>query len=287
MNDFDFVSDFDSDVQSAPAQRPNNQQRRPVNNGTRPMNNGQGPQHRSVNNGNGQGQPRQMNPQGQPRPMNGGQQRPVNNGRPVQRPMNNGQGQPRPMNNGNGQRPMNNGRPVQRPVQNQVRPANNNVNTQMVQDDWQNDFDSIQSSGFNQIQNNEFNQNNGYQGNGEYIDNGGYGNAQTGRGNPNYGAKVDAKLTSILCYLSIVGWIVMYCIGDKEGAKDYMNQAFAIQIAGVVLGMVGMIGLPFPVGMIVGLLTTALGILNVVCLIAAATEKYINIPVLDQIQIIK
>ena len=258
MNDFDFVSDFDSDVQSATAQRPNNQQRRPVNNGTRPMNNGQGPQHRSVNNENGQGQPRQMNPQGQPRPMN----------------------------NGNGQRPMNNGRPVQRPVQNQVRPANN-MNTQMVQDDWQDDFDSTQNGGFDQTQNNRFNQNNGYQGNGEYIDNGGYGNAQTGRGNPNYGAKVDAKLTSILCYLSIVGWIVMYCIGDKEGAKDYMNQAFAIQIAGVVLGMVGMIGLPFPVGMIVGLLTTALGILNVVCLIAAATEKYINIPVLDQIQIIK
>ena len=36
---------------------------------------------------------------------------------------------------------------------------------------------------------------------------------------------MDKKVTGIVAYLTIIGWVVAFLVGDKEGAKFHMNQA--------------------------------------------------------------
>ena len=39
---------------------------------------------------------------------------------------------------------------------------------------------------------------------------------------------MDTKTTSIVAYLTLVGFIIAICIGDKEGAKFHLNQVLVI-----------------------------------------------------------
>ncbi len=41
---------------------------------------------------------------------------------------------------------------------------------------------------------------------------------------------MDKKTTSIIAYVSLVGWIIAYCAGDKEGAKYWLNQALVVNL---------------------------------------------------------
>lgn len=42
--------------------------------------------------------------------------------------------------------------------------------------------------------------------------------------------KLTAKATAILSYISIIIWLVVYMIGDKEGAKFHLNQSLVINL---------------------------------------------------------
>jgi uncharacterized membrane protein len=46
---------------------------------------------------------------------------------------------------------------------------------------------------------------------------------------------MDKKATSIVAYLTIVGWLIAYLAGDQKGAKFHLNQ-------GLVLGLASIIG---------------------------------------------
>lgn len=88
---------------------------------------------------------------------------------------------------------------------------------------------------------------------------------------------MDKKVTSIVGYLGLIGWIIAFCAGDKEGAKFHLNQALVIMIF-ELLGVIPVIGFFW-------------GIFMVVCwimgLIAAINQEEKPVPLIGNIKILK
>ena len=88
---------------------------------------------------------------------------------------------------------------------------------------------------------------------------------------------MDAKTTSIVAYLSWIGFIIALCAGDKEGAKFHLNQALVINLF-TLLVAIPCIGLLW-------------GIFMIVCwfmgLIAAINQEEKPVPVIGSIKLIK
>lgn len=96
---------------------------------------------------------------------------------------------------------------------------------------------------------------------------------------------MDKKVTNIVAYLTWIGLIVAFIIGDREGSKFHLNQSLVIWLAGTVCGMLAVV----PV--VGGLISTVGGIFCFVCwfigFIGAiqGTEK--PVPVLGQFKLLK
>lgn len=96
---------------------------------------------------------------------------------------------------------------------------------------------------------------------------------------------MDTKTTSIVAYISLIGTIIAFAAGDKEGAKFHLNQALVIMIGMIICNILTVIPV---IGWIVGGLGS---ILLLVCwimgLIAAINQEEKEVPVLGKIQILK
>lgn len=88
---------------------------------------------------------------------------------------------------------------------------------------------------------------------------------------------MNAKVTSIVGYISWIGLIIAFCAGDKEGAKFHLNQALVIFLFSL-LSVIPCIGWIW-------------GIFMVVCwimgLIAAINQEEKPVPVIGSIKLIK
>ena len=101
---------------------------------------------------------------------------------------------------------------------------------------------------------------------------------------------MNKKVTGIVSYITIIGWIIAFLAGDKEGAKFHLNQSLVINLAslingwvlGAILGMIPFIG-PI-VSWIISILIFVLWILG---LVAAIKEEQKEVPILGQIKILK
>ena len=101
---------------------------------------------------------------------------------------------------------------------------------------------------------------------------------------------MNKKVTGIVSYITIIGWIVAYLAGDKEGAKFHLNQALVINLAtminnlilGTILGLIPFIG-PI-VSWVISIILFVLWILG---LVAAVKEEDKAVPFLGQIKILK
>ena len=96
---------------------------------------------------------------------------------------------------------------------------------------------------------------------------------------------MDKKTTDIVCYLTWVGLIIAFVVGDREASKFHLNQSLVIWLASTVCGFVAVIPVLGTLVSIVG------GIFCFICwfigIIGAmqGTEK--PVPVLGQIQLLK
>lgn len=95
---------------------------------------------------------------------------------------------------------------------------------------------------------------------------------------------MDKKVTGIVAYISLVGWLIAFFAGDREGAKFHLNQALLLVIGQVIVGILSAI----PIVKIVG---GILGLFLVVCwfigLIAACKGEEKEIPLIGGIKILK
>jgi uncharacterized membrane protein len=89
---------------------------------------------------------------------------------------------------------------------------------------------------------------------------------------------MDKKVTSILAYIGLIGWLIAYLAGDKEGAKFHLNQGLVLWIAGIICGIIPCIGW---ICAIVVLVLIIMGI------ISAAKDEEKPLPIIGGIKILK
>ncbi len=88
---------------------------------------------------------------------------------------------------------------------------------------------------------------------------------------------MDTKTTSIISYITFIGWIVAYCSGDKEGAKFHLNQSLVIFLFSL-LSLIPCLGFFWAIFILV---------CWVMGLIAAINQEETKVPLIGEIQILK
>ena len=88
---------------------------------------------------------------------------------------------------------------------------------------------------------------------------------------------MDAKTTSIVAYITWIGFFVVLLAGDKEGAKFHLNQALVILI--------------FFIPSLIPCLGQIWGIFMMVCwilgLVAAINQEEKEVPLIGRIRLLK
>lgn len=96
---------------------------------------------------------------------------------------------------------------------------------------------------------------------------------------------MDKRATAIVSYFSLIGWIIAYCAGDREGARFHLNQSLVIFLAGIISAACKIIPL------IGGLLSSVLGIIIFILwlmgLVFACENKDQEVPILGIFKILK
>lgn len=95
---------------------------------------------------------------------------------------------------------------------------------------------------------------------------------------------MDKKVTGIVAYISIIGWLIAFLAGDKEGAKFHLNQALIVDLGMLICTMLTRIPL---VGLIFWLINIFLFVCWIIGLIAAIKEEDKEIPLIGAIKILK
>lgn len=101
---------------------------------------------------------------------------------------------------------------------------------------------------------------------------------------------MNKKTTGILSYITLIGWLIAFLAGDKEGAKFHLNQSLVLLIVALinkyvltkVLGLIPFVG---------GLLSYIIGIYIIICwilgLVYAIKEQEKELPLIGAIKILK
>ncbi|MCI9218575.1 MAG: hypothetical protein HFH94_02370 [Lachnospiraceae bacterium] len=96
--------------------------------------------------------------------------------------------------------------------------------------------------------------------------------------------EMDRKATGVVAYLTIVGWFVAYFAGDREEAKFHLNQALVVNLAFIVLWILGYIPIVRWFVWIIRILLFIMGVLGV---IYAIQDQDKEIPLLGIIKLLK
>ena len=95
---------------------------------------------------------------------------------------------------------------------------------------------------------------------------------------------MDRKATGVVAYLTIVGWFVAYFAGDREETKFHLNQALVVNLAFIVLWILGYIPIVRWFVWIIRILLFIMGVLGV---IYAIQDQDKEIPLLGIIKLLK
>ncbi len=99
---------------------------------------------------------------------------------------------------------------------------------------------------------------------------------------------MDKKTTGIIGWLWIIGWLIAYLAGDKEGAKFHLNQALVWNIINIAVSIVGGILSSFwVISVLVGIVEVALFVFWIIGLVHACKDEEIPLPIIGGIQILK
>ena len=99
---------------------------------------------------------------------------------------------------------------------------------------------------------------------------------------------MDKKITSIFAYLSWVGFLIAYLVGDKEGAKFHLNQGAVLAIISIVANVVSGISFLIPFGeFLLGIVNLAWLVLTVIGIVYAAQDMDKPLPLIGGVTILK
>ena len=88
---------------------------------------------------------------------------------------------------------------------------------------------------------------------------------------------MDTKTTSIIAYITWIGFIVALCAGDREGARFHINQALVINLF-ALLGFIPVVGWIWSIFIF---------ICWIMGLVAAINQKEKPVPLIGGITLIK
>ena len=96
------------------------------------------------------------------------------------------------------------------------------------------------------------------------------------------------KVTDIVSYLTIIGWLVAFLAGDKENSKFHLNQSLCLAIIELVLGVAGAtLGRFFLFGIVLDLLGLGVFVLAIIGIVYAVQEQEKALPLVGGIQLLK
>lgn len=104
---------------------------------------------------------------------------------------------------------------------------------------------------------------------------------------------MDKKVTGVVAYLGIIGWLIAYLAGDKAGAKFHLNQSLVLAIAEVALGVLrailGFLKIPVIstlISLVLGVVGLLLFVFAILGIISAAKGEDKPLPLIGSIQIL-
>ena len=95
---------------------------------------------------------------------------------------------------------------------------------------------------------------------------------------------MNKKVTGILGYIALIGWLIAFLAGDKEGAKFHLNQSLVLNIVGLILGVLSKIPI---IGIIASLLSIVVFVFAIMGIVNAAKDKDKALPIIGGITILK
>lgn len=99
---------------------------------------------------------------------------------------------------------------------------------------------------------------------------------------------MDTKATSVVAYLSWIGFLIAYLLGDREGSKFHLNQGAVLAIISIGANVVSGVSFLLPFGeWIIAVVNAAWVVLTVIGIITAIRGEESPLPIIGGIQIIK
>lgn len=93
------------------------------------------------------------------------------------------------------------------------------------------------------------------------------------------------KATSIIAYITFIGWLIAFLAGDKEGAKVHLNNGLILVfgwLINLVVGFVPLIG--WAVNCVLGI---AIFVYSIIGIVYAITDRDEELPLIGKIQILQ
>lgn len=94
------------------------------------------------------------------------------------------------------------------------------------------------------------------------------------------------KATGIVAYITIIGWLVAFLAGDREGNKVHLNQGLVLGLSLIVSGIIGQIPI-FGFWILACILWVATIVFDIIGIVYAATDNDNELPVIGNIKILK
>lgn len=94
---------------------------------------------------------------------------------------------------------------------------------------------------------------------------------------------MNRKTTGIVAYLTIIGWLIAFIAGDKEGAKFHLNQGLVISIGYIISRIIGR--LPF-IWWVSYILDIFLLVCVIIGLVGAAQDQEKEAPLIGGIRLL-
>lgn len=110
-------------------------------------------------------------------------------------------------------------------------------------------------------------------------------NTTYGSNSTSWNGGMNANTTSIIAYLTIIGWLIAYFKGDKEGAKIHLNQCLVIFLARIICILASNLGTA--IAALFGIALMALAVLWIIGFIYACKGEQKEIPLLGSIHVLK
>lgn len=99
------------------------------------------------------------------------------------------------------------------------------------------------------------------------------------------------KVTDIVAYLSPIGFVIAFLVGDRENCKFHLNQALVLTIISLALQVLSKIASIIPliggiIGLVISLISLLLFVLWLMGIIGAIQGQEKEIPLIGHIKLI-